>query len=59
MSMATLTNSKVSVIEANGVTVIQFPTMEAALSALMKHEWVAVGALDWETVPSRSPGMRF
>ena len=56
MSMATLTNSKVSVIEANGVTVIQFPTMEAALSALMKHEWVAVGALDRYTVLFQNPG---
>ncbi len=55
MSMATLTNSKVSVIEANGVTVIQFPTMEAALSALLKHEWVAVGALDRYTVLFQNP----
>ncbi len=55
MSMATLTNSKVSVIEANGVTVIQFPTMESALSALMKHEWVAGGALDRYTVLFQNP----
>ncbi len=56
MSMATVTNSKVSVIEANGVTVIQFPTTETALSALLKYEWVAVGALDRYTILFQNPG---
>ncbi len=56
MSMATLANNKVSVVEANGVTVIQFPTIEAALSALMKYEWVVVGAIDRYTVLFQNPG---
>ncbi len=56
MSMATLANTKVSVIEANGATVIQFATIEAALSALMKYEWVVVGAIDRYTVLFQNPG---
>ncbi len=56
MSMATLASNKVSVIEANGATVIQFPTIEAALSALMKYEWVVVGAVDRYTVLFQNPG---
>ncbi len=55
MSMATLANNKVSVIETNGATTIQFPTIEAALSALMKYEWVVVGAIDRYTVLFQNP----
>jgi hypothetical protein len=50
MSLATLASSKVSVIEADAVTVIQFATLEAALSALVKHQWVVVSGLDRFTV---------
>src|SRR5437764_957770 len=50
MSLATLTGSKVSVIEAEGATAIQFSTIEAALSALVKHKWEAIAALDRYTV---------
>ncbi len=55
MSMATLASNKVSVIEANGATVIQFPTIEAALSALAKYDWVIVGAIDRYTVLFQNP----
>jgi hypothetical protein len=44
MSLATLSRDRVSVIEAANVTVIQFPATEVALSALVKHQRVAVGA---------------
>jgi hypothetical protein len=50
MSLATLASSKVSVIEADAVTVIQFATLEAALSALVKHQWTVVSGLDRFTV---------
>ncbi|MCC7450970.1 MAG: hypothetical protein IT324_26375 [Anaerolineae bacterium] len=50
MSLATLVGSKVSVIEATGTTTIQFPSLETALSALVKHKWVLVTALENNTV---------
>ncbi len=56
MSMATLASNKVSVIEADSATVIQFPSIEAALSALAKYEWVVVGAIDRYTVLFQNPG---
>jgi hypothetical protein len=50
MSLATLTGSKVSVIEPEGTTAIHFLNLDAALSALVKHQWQVVGALDKFTV---------
>ena len=50
MSLATLVGSKVSVIEATGTTAIQFPSLETALSALVKHKWALVTALENNTV---------
>jgi hypothetical protein len=55
MSLATLAGSKVSVIEPESVTVIQFAATELALSALVKHRWVAVGALDRYTILFQNP----
>jgi hypothetical protein len=56
MSLATLAGGKVSVIEPENVTVIQFATTELALSALVKHQWVAVGALDRYTILFQNVG---
>jgi hypothetical protein len=56
MSLATLSGSRVSIIEADNVTVIQFPATEVALSALVKHQWVAVGALDRYTILFQNVG---
>ena len=50
MSLATLTGSKISVIEPEGTTAIHFLNLDAALSALVKHQWQVVGALDKYTV---------
>jgi hypothetical protein len=50
MALATLSGSKISVIEANGSTSIAFPDPEAALTALTKHQWTLVSALDKQTV---------
>jgi hypothetical protein len=50
MSLVTLAGGKVSLIEPENVTVIQFAATELALSALVKHRWVAVGALDRYTI---------
>ncbi|MEP7285968.1 MAG: hypothetical protein ABI947_09390 [Chloroflexota bacterium] len=50
MSLATLAGSKISVVEATGTTAIQFPSLETALSALVKNQWVLVTALDNNTV---------
>ena len=56
MSLATLSGSKISVIEASSSTVITFPTLESALSALVKHNWKLVAALDQHTVLFQHPG---
>ena len=56
MSLATLAGSRVSVIEPETVTVIQFPTTEHALSAMVKHRWTAVGALDRYTILFQNTG---
>jgi hypothetical protein len=50
MTLATLTGNKISVIEASGSTTIQFPDSESALTALTKHQWALVSALDRYTV---------
>jgi hypothetical protein len=50
MALATLTGSKISVIEAHGSTTVQFPDPESALSALTKHQWTLVSALERYTV---------
>jgi hypothetical protein len=50
MTLATITGSKISVIEAHGSTSIQFPDPESALTALTKHKWTLVSALERNTV---------
>ena len=54
MTLATLAGSKVSVIDGNGATAIQFPSIETALSALVKNGWEVVGALDRYSVLFRN-----